>query len=329
MRIRVLNATELRQALPMAEAIEAMKAAFRQLSRGQAEVPLRSRLPVPAVEGVSLVMPAFLKDSREMAVKVVSVFPQNPALNLPTIHAAVLALDPETGQPTALIEGGALTALRTGAGSGAATQALARPDARSVAIIGSGVQARTQLEAVCTAREIERVRVFSLDTEEAQDFAHEMAGQSPIPAEVMVAPSPEAAVAEADIICTATTSSQPVFPGSALKPGAHINAIGSFTPEMEEVDLETLQRSWIVVDSLEAALEEAGDLLGPLRRGELKEEDIHGEIGQVLAGDIAGRSDPEQITYYKSVGVAVQDAAAAAWALRGAERQQLGQELEL
>ncbi len=156
-----------------------------------------------------------------------------------------------------------------------------------------------------------------------------MAGQGPIPEQVTVAASAAAAVEGADIICTATTSSQPVFPGAALKKGAHVNAVGSFTPEMEEVDLETLKRALIFVDSREAAMEEAGDLIGPIRRGDLSEGDIRGEIGEVLSGRIQGRTDSNQITYFKSVGVAVQDAAAAGQALLNAEQEGLGQVLEL
>lgn len=329
MKLRVLTGEEVGIALPMAEAVEAMKDAYRQLSAGEAQVPLRGRLDAPEVDGIALFMPALLERSGEMAVKIVSVFPHNPVLDLPTIHALVVALDVRTGRPVALLEGASLTALRTGAGSGAATDALALPEAKSVTIFGSGVQARSQLEAVCTVRAIERAFVYSPTEEHARAFAQEMAGQGPIPDEVIVADSPEMAAREAHIICTATTSHTPVFPAAALQAGTHINAVGSFTPDMEEVDLDTLQRARVFVDSLEAALEEAGDLLGPIGRGEYSQEDIAGEIGEVLSGDLAGRTAEDQITYFKSVGVAVQDAVAAARALAGAETKDLGRVLEL
>ena len=313
----------------MPQAIEAMKDAYRQLSAGQAQVPLRSRLESTEVDGVTLFMPARLERSDEMAVKIVSVFPRNPERDLPTINAAVIALDPETGRPLALLEGSSLTSLRTGAGSGAATDILATSDASSVAIFGSGVQARTQLEAVCAVRSIDRATVFSPTRAHAQAFAEEMAGRGPIPDHITIAESPEQAVQEAEIICTATTSHAPVFPGNLLRPGMHINAVGSFTPDMEEVDVTTLRRSRVFVDSLDAALEEAGDLLGPIERGEYEKGEILGEVGAVLSGDLEGRTSIEDITYFKSVGVAVQDAVAAARALARAEREGFGQVIEL
>jgi alanine dehydrogenase len=329
MQLRVLDAAALRQALPMADAIEAMKDAYRQLSGGQAVVPLRGRLPIDSVGGVTLFMPALLTRSEEMAIKIVSVFPHNPRAGLPTIHALVVALDPESGRPTALLEGATLTAIRTGAGSGAATDLLARPDSASAAILGSGVQAGTQLEAICTVRPIERVSVYSPHRDHAEAFAERMAAADPIPDQVGVADSAEDAVAGADIICAATTSSTPVFPGSALPSGTHINGVGSFRPDMEEVDLETLRRSAVFVDSREAALEEAGDLIGPIRRGDYDEGQIQAEIGEVVAGTAAGRESDDQITFFKSVGVAVQDAVAAARAVTRAESLGLGQLIEL
>jgi ornithine cyclodeaminase/alanine dehydrogenase-like protein (mu-crystallin family) len=170
--------------------------------------------------------------------------------------------------------------------------------------------------------------VYSPIKEEALTFAEEMAGQLPMPDEIRVAGSPEELM-EADVICTATTSHQPVFPGDQLQPGVHINAIGAFTPEMEEVDLTTLKRSTIYVDSRSAALEEAGDLIGPIRRDELSPEDIFAEIGEVVSGKAQGRTSPDQITYFKSVGVAVQDAVAAGRALRQAQALDIGSVVEL
>ena len=253
MDLRVLTADDVRRALPMATAVAAMKEAYRQFSAGQADVPLRSRLEVSAHDGVTLVMPAYLRRTGELAVKIVSVFSNNPARQLPTIHALVVAVDAETGAPAALLEGAALTAIRTGAASGAATDALARADSRTLAVFGSGAQARTQLEAVCTVRAIERVKIYSLDPPGAQRLVDACAGQSPIPADVRVAASAVAALEGADIVCTATTSSTPVFEDSALQAGTHINAIGSYTPSMQEIDPQTLRRALLVVDSRQAA----------------------------------------------------------------------------
>ena len=329
MKLRVLGAEDTRRALPMGETIEAMKRAFGQLSAGTARVPPRSHINVDDAEGVSLFMPALLADTDDLALKVVSVFPANNKRGLPTIHALVVVLDPETGIPIALIEGGSLTAIRTGAGSGAATDLLARSIARRVAILGAGVQARTQLEAVCTVRAIESVAIFSLDADQSRAFADETVGKPWAPATITLAETASEAIANADVICTATTSATPVFDGSDLKPGAHINAIGSFTPTMQEVDSTAVERSLLIVDSREASLAETGDLIIPIQEGRISEDHIQAELGDIVNGDHPGRTDADQITLYKSVGIAVQDAAAAGLALRRAEQLGLGQLVEL
>ncbi len=323
----ILRATDVPRALPMAEAIEAVKRAYQALSGGQAEMPLRLSLPVKPHDGVSLFMPAYVYTPEEeaLAVKVVSVFPRNVGRGLPLIHAAVLVLEANTGRPLALLEGGTLTAIRTGAASGAATDVLARPDSRVLAVFGAGAQGRTQIEAVCTVRPIERVWLFDLDRARAEALAAEVAGQGPVPQDVRVAASPREAVAEADVICTATTSRQPVFADEDLKPGVHINGIGAYTPEMAEVPPETVARALVVVDSRQAALAEAGDLIQPLKAGRITEAHIHAELGEILLGRKPGRTSPEQITFFKSVGVAVQDALAARAALRNALEEGLGQ----
>jgi ornithine cyclodeaminase len=322
MELRILTAEDVRRALPMKAAIDAMKGAFGQLSSGKASLPLRSRIAVS--ESFSLVMPAYLHVSGDLAVKIVSVYPGNPEKGLPTIHAAVIVLDSATGAPVAVMEGASLTAIRTGAASGAATDLLARPESASVAILGSGVQARTQLEAVCTVREIERAWIFSLDQQGMKDFVDQLAGRGPIPSDLRLAKDAAQAVSQADIICAATTSSTPVFDGSSVQPGTHINAVGAFTPEMQEIDSETVKKALIVVDSSQAALAESGDLIIPLQQGEISQDWIKAELGEIVNGDHPGRSSPDQVTLFKSVGVAVQDAAAAALALAGAQAANLG-----
>jgi len=328
MRLRLLSADDVRHSLPMADAVQAMKDAFRQFSNGQAEVPLRSRLEVAESGGVALFMPAYLHGSRDLAVKAVSVFPRNPDRGLPTIHALVIVFDPETGAPAGLIEGATLTALRTGAASGAATDLLANLEARAVAIFGSGAQARTQLEAVCAVRPVERVWIFSLDRRGAEAMAEHAAHHMP-GVEIRLAQTPDQAAAGADVICTATTSFKPVFPDRVLLPGVHINAIGAFTPDMQEIDPATVARARIFVDSRQAALAEAGDLIQPIRQGRIKEDWIQAELGEVVAGSRPGRMGPEEITLFKSVGLAVQDAVAAGAILRRAEAEGLGQVIEI
>lgn len=313
----------------MSAVIEAMKAAFSQYSTGQADVPLRSRIAVPDQDGnalgVALFMPAYLTQTNDLAVKIVTLFPKNIPNNEPLIYATVLVLDPKSGRPLALLEGSTLTAIRTGAGSGAATDLLARRDAQTAAIIGSGVQARTQLEAVCTVRSIRTVYVYSPNKAHAQAFALEMAGQgSPIPTDIRPVSTAREAVEAADIICAATTATTPVFDGRDVQPGTHINAVGSFTPEMHEVDITTIQQSLVVVDSRESVLEEAGEIINALQTGEITKDHIHAEIGEIVSGTKDGRTSPEQITFFKSCGIAVQDAAAGRIALDNATKFNLG-----
>jgi alanine dehydrogenase len=329
MEIRVLTADDVRQALPMKVAVEAMKEAFAQFSKGEARLPLRSRIEVPEQDGITLFMPAMLDASQDMAIKIVSVFPRNPEKDLPTIHAVVIALDTQFGRPSAVMEGASLTAIRTGAASGAATDLMARPDSKTAAIFGSGVQARTQLEAVCTVRDIKEVFVFSLDEEGLPVFVDDMRGAGPIPENIHIPKDPQEAVAGADVICTATTSYSPVFDHKDVKPGTHINAVGSFTPEMQEINSDTVRAARIVVDSREAALVEAGDLIIPLEEGYIDRQDMDTELGEIVLGDKPGRTDDEQITLFKSVGIAVQDVIAASHALKGAQKAGIGQILEL
>lgn len=329
LEVRVLSSAEVREALPMAEAIEGMKTAFVQLSTGKAVVPLRGRVDVARHQGTTLVMPAFLQDTDDLAVKVVSIFPQNAARGEPVVYAMVLVLDAASGRPLAMMEGGTLTAIRTGAGAGAATDLLARPDAAVVAIIGSGVQARTQLEAVCTVRRIAEVRVYSPNPAHAATFAEEMRGAEPVPALVRAVADADTAVRDADIVCAATTATEPVFNGSSLKPGVHINGVGSYAPNMQEIDAETVRRALVAVDSREAAGAEAGDLIIPLQMGLIASDHIHAELGEIIAGAKAGRSDDRQITFFKSVGVAVQDVVAGRIALRNALKRGLGSAVTL
>jgi ornithine cyclodeaminase/alanine dehydrogenase-like protein (mu-crystallin family) len=325
--IRVLSREEVRQALPMVHAITVMKSAFAQLSSGQADAPLRLSVHIPPHNGIAFFMPAYLSGDDRLAVKIVSVFNDNPARGLPLIHALVVVLDATTGEPAAVMDGTYLTALRTGAASGAATDLLARPDAEIAAIFGAGVQGRTQLEAVCTVRPIRQAWVYDPQRERAEEFAVEMSARLMLP--VWVADSPEQATRPAHIICTATTSSTPVFADADVRPGTHINAIGAYTPQMQEVPAETVARARVVIDHHQASLAEAGDLLIPLRQGLITEAHIHAELGEIVDGTRPGRASPEEITLFKSVGVAVQDAAAAGAVLEAARQAGLGTEVTL
>jgi ornithine cyclodeaminase/alanine dehydrogenase-like protein (mu-crystallin family) len=325
--LRILSADDVRQALPMAEAIVAMKTAFSQLSAGRADVPLRTPVEVPAHNGLTLFMPAYLADDDQMAVKIVSVFNDNPARGLPLIHALVVVVDATTGRPQAAMDGTYLTALRTGAVSGAATDLLARPDARVAAIFGAGAQGRTQLEAVFTVRPVEQAVVFDRNSERAQAFAAEMSSQLSLP--VSVARSPSDALRQADVVCTATTSSTPVFADADLQPGVHINAVGAYTPQMQEVPAETVVRARVIIDHRAASLAEAGDLIIPINQGLIDAGHIHAELGEIVSGLKPGRASDGEVTLFKSVGVAVQDVAAAGRVLAAAIRLGLGVEVAL
>jgi len=321
MKMHILSGADVRRAVTMSEAIQAVRQAYIQLSAGQAVVPLRTPVPIEQRGAVTLFMPAYLAHSDALGAKIVSVFPGN---------TVVIVVDAATGRPLALLDGTYLTALRTGAASGVATDLLARPDARVVAIFGAGAQARTQLEAVCTVRTIEKVWVHDTAPEAAAAYVQEMREHGrPVPADISVAESPAQATAQADIICTATTSSTPVFDDAHLKPGVHVNGIGAYTPEMQEIPAETVVRAKVVVDSRSASLEEAGDLIIPLRQGLITRDDIYGEIGEIAAGQIPGRESDQEVTFFKSVGIAVQDVAVADLVLRRATELGLGLEVEL
>ena len=315
MHIRILSASDVRAALPMPKAIEAMRHAYSQLSAGKALSPPRQHITTD--QGVTLIMPAYLSEHREFGIKVVSIYDNNLNLELPRITATVLVLDPATGAPKAFIEGASLTALRTGAGGGVAADVLARQDAKRVGLFGAGVQARTQLQAVLAVRNITCVNVISRTHASAERLATEISAWPDAPA-VNLAQTPQQVVQDADIVICATTSATPLFDGNALQPGTHITAVGTFELEKREVDTTTLRRAHrIVVDSKEACLSEAGDLIIP-------NAEIDAEIGDILNGNTPGRQSDDEITFFKSVGVAVQDAVAASRVLAAAETQGLG-----
>ncbi len=266
----------------MCEAIEAMREAFAQISRGEVNLPTRLQLEASAAGGALLVMPCLSTSAELFSTKLITVFEENARHGLPMIQSMVFLADAATGSPVALLDGASLTAIRTGAASGLATDLLARPDATTAAIIGAGVQARTQLEAVCCVRDIEHARVYDRDAESAERFAVEMREQLGVVVEP--AASAAAAVKNAGIVCTVTNAKSPVFEDCHLSPGTHINAVGAFRPDMIEVPAATVCRARVVVDHLAAALEEAGDLLAPLlRRVDQPAADSHA-VGRPGAG---------------------------------------------
>jgi ornithine cyclodeaminase/alanine dehydrogenase-like protein (mu-crystallin family) len=325
--IRFLSGRDVTQALPMREAIEAMRHAFRQLADGEVVMPPRTHIAAPRQEGDALFMPSCLAADGVMGMKVVTVFRGNPAHGLPVIQALMVVLDAATGRPLAVLDGTRLTAIRTGAASGLATELLARPDAAVAAIFGAGPQARTQLEAVSVARPIREARVFDPNAGRAREFAREMTDRLGVP--VTMPLSPSAALEGADVVCTATTSPGPVFDDRDLAPGVHLNAIGSYRPTVREIPGETVARARVVVDHLPAALAEAGDLLIPMQQGIIAREHIYATLGQIVTGRKPGRQSHSEVTLFKSVGLAVQDLAAAVRILANADRLGLGTELPM
>ncbi|MGB8646616.1 MAG: hypothetical protein WCF84_15355 [Anaerolineae bacterium] len=328
--MRILSRSDVERALTMLEAIDIVADAFAQLSNSEAVVPLRVPIHMHRHNATTLFMPAYLSRTDALAVKIVSVHNDNPAQGLPLIHAVVVVIDAATGKPLALMDGSYLTALRTGAVSGAATRVLAREDAAVAAIFGAGAQGRTQLLGVAAVRQLQRAYIYDAIPQNVDKYIQEMRGKPGVPADLRAAASPQEAVSAADIICTATTSTTPVYHGEDVRSGTHVNGVGAYTPQMQENDEVLLQRaSMIVVDSYGAALAEAGDLLIAIERGVIQEADIYGELGEITGGKKPGRERPEEITFFKSVGSAVQDASIAHAILQRAEGLSLGTVLDL
>jgi ornithine cyclodeaminase/alanine dehydrogenase-like protein (mu-crystallin family) len=328
--VLALSRSDLRRLVSMPEAIELMKVAFAELSAGRATSPVRTVVEVNHDPSAMLMMPAYVPAAASLGFKAVSFFGGNAKRHLPTIHALVCLFDHETGVPLAIMEGGYVTALRTGAVSGAATDLLARANARTLTVIGAGVQGVTQAAAICAVRPIERIIVVDARDDAFPRYLDSIRRDWPDLADrVETTTDVQAAVRAADVLCTATTSKQPVFDDADLQPGTHVNGVGAFTPEMQEIPPETVVRATIVVDAVEAALAEAGDLIIPLRQGLITENDISRELGAVATGAAPGRASDDEITFFKSVGNAVQDVVVARRAVDRARETGIGATIDL
>jgi ornithine cyclodeaminase/alanine dehydrogenase len=304
----LLTRENVMSVLDMADCMDVVEKAFAELARGTAVLPLRINITPP--DGLALYMPAYLKGMGALACKVVTVYKKNPErFGIPTTIGKVLLQNPETGEVICVMDGGYLTAVRTGAASGVATRYMARKGAKMTAgIFGAGVQAKMQLWAVTVAREISKAVVYDVSGEAADKFVAEMSDTLNL--EAVKAASPEEVLA-ADIVCTATSSPTPIFDGGKVRPGTHINGIGSHTPNARELDTQTLKRSRLVGDSREACFKEAGDIMIPLSEGAIAEGHFYAELGEVIVGKKAGRESDDEITLFKSNGLAIQDAATA------------------
>lgn len=322
----ILNRDCVISVLQMKDCIDAMEGAFSELSNGTAVLPLRIGIPAP--DGVSLYMPAYLKKMNALAVKVVSVYKNNPQkYQLPTTIGKVLVQNPDTGEVICIMDGGYLTAMRTGAVSGLATKFLARQAPNQVAgIFGAGVQAQMQLWGISEARKLSRAIVYDAVPEAAQKFAQSMGKKLNL--EIVVAQDPQELLV-ADIFCTATSSPTPIFDGSRIKPGAHINGIGSHSPGARELDTAIIKRSLLIGDSREACLNEAGDIIIPIKEGAITADHIHADLGEIVTRKKPARTSDSQITVFKSVGLAIQDVAAARLVFEKAKAAGLGVEVDL
>ena len=327
MPVRILNGAEVSRLLDMATCIDGMRKVLMALGRGQAIQPLRTVLRLPRERGAFAVMPAQVDDPDAFGLKVITVFPGNEGTRYDSHQGAVLLFEPAHGTLVAVMDAASMTAIRTAAVSGVATDALARPDAADLAILGTGVQARTHLEAMRVVRPIRQVRVWSRDSNHRREFADWARKRFGL--DVKTADTAQAAVTGADLICTVTSSRTPVLMGSWIRPGAHLNAVGSSLAAARELDTDAVRRARLFVDRRESALNEAGDFLIPRAEGAVDDSHILGELSDLLLDRVKGRERPEDVTLFKSLGLAVEDVAGAHLVWREAESRNVGTVIEL
>ena len=309
MQTVVLTPPEVRQLLPMADCMDWVAAALERLSSGHALNPLRWGVRIPDGRGLVGLMPGYLDEPEALGLKAVAIFHGNHGSKYDAHQGVVVLFDPRIGVPTAIMDASEITAIRTAAASGVATRLLAREDADRLAVIGSGVQARTHLEAMLVARPIRTVRLFSPNRENRERLAAWFRPKTQ--ATVEAVQSAREAVEGASIVCTTTSASEPVVEGSWLRPGTHINAVGACVPKARELDSATVARARMFVDCRESAVNESGDFLLAREEGAIDDDAIVGEIGEILAGKQVGRRNDEEITLFNSLGVAVEDLATA------------------
>jgi len=327
MKTLVISQREVPGLLPMKECIDVMAETLKATSRGDTVLPLRSMMWLPDRRGLLGLMPASLGDPSVMGLKVVSVFPGNHGTEFDSHQGVVLLYEVEHGSLLAVIDATSITAIRTAAASGAATRLLAREDASDVAILGSGVQARTHLEAMRAVRPLHRIRVWSRDPGNARTFAARESRGALV--KVEVAATAREAVTGADLICTTTASREPVLLGDWIEPGAHVNAAGACFPTARELDTRAVARSRLYVDRRESTLHEAGDFIIPKNEGAIGDDHIVGEVGEALLGRVPGRRSRDEVTLFKSLGIAVEDLAAAHHIYRAALERGQGTAIEL
>jgi ornithine cyclodeaminase len=324
MNIRLLNASAVRTLLPMSRCIELMRTAMSLVAKNQAIQPIRQAVFHPDRRGLMSMMPGYTADPEWLGIKVISVFPGNFGSEIGSHQGVVLLFETKHGSPVALLDGREITAIRTAAATAVATGALARRDVKTLAIFGYGEQAHTHLEAIPEVRRFERVVVWGRDFAKAKAFAAAAHAAVPVTA---VASAEEAAV-QADVLCTTTAAAEPYFKADWLRPGQHLNVVGSSVPTTSEIDVDTVARCRLFVDFKDSALALAGDFKRAKEAGRVTDAHIQGSIGDVLTGQVAGRTSDQDVTLFKSLGMVAEDLVSADWIFREAERRGIGQTVE-
>ena len=323
----VLSESQVQSLIDLDELITALEQAHIQYSTGNAVMPVRLVVPLPQIQGRITSMPGYLTEDKALGMKVVTYFQDNPKRNLPAILATIMLFSTETGKMIAAMDGAYITAIRTACASALATKALANPGMPVLGLLGAGVQARAHIQALSRVRKLSRIKIYSPSGKSALSIKGELEQQCGVPIEVVN--SAQDAVRDSGLLVTVTTAKEPIVNADWLEPGAHINAVGSHRPDLREIDGATLKRAKVFVDSREAIMAECGDILLALKEKSISEADIHGEIGEVLAGRQTGRTNADEITLYKSVGIAIQDVATAQLVYRKAVQQDVGTNVEI
>jgi ornithine cyclodeaminase/alanine dehydrogenase-like protein (mu-crystallin family) len=327
MQVLIINQSEVPRLLPMAECMDVMEGALKALANGEAILPLRPVMWLPEKVGALGMMPSYLGSLQAFGLKVVSVFPHNHGTEYDSHQGAVMLFEAKHGRLLSLMDSSSITGIRTAAVSGVATRLLARADAHDLAILGSGVQASSHLEAMRLTRDIKRVRIWTRTMAHAADFAERESQRHNIVIEVM--PTVQDTVTGADIICTTTAAPEPILRGEWIGPGAHINAVGSSVPFTRELDTAAIVKSRMFVDRRESTINEAGDFLFPKKEGAITDDHIQGELGELLIGKVQGRKTDEEVTLFKSLGLAIEDLAAAHHVYTKALEKSMGLSVEL
>ena len=323
----VISEAQVRGLLDLDELISALEQAHVQFSAGRVVMPVRLVVPLPEIQGRITSMPAFMSEEKALGIKIISYFRDNPKQRLPPILATISLYSADTGRLEVLMDGVYITAIRTACASAMATKALARPETSVLGVLGAGTQARTHIRALSRVRSIERVLIWSPSHVNAIYVREELEDELGFP--IQPQQSAEAVVRSADILTAVTDAAEPILDAEWLKPGVHINAVGSHRPEAREMGGDTVKRATVVVDSLDAINTECGDILLAVKEGAITPDHVHGEIGEVLSGAKPGRTRDDEITMYKSVGIAAQDVAAASLVYRRALEQGVGTEVEM